>query len=166
MVATISPRLPYSSTLGSGMFRRTLKPFGRPELSRVARPQPLRGWPHIMNAPKVAEYSNLGLKDAIPLGLPALYPTSTHEVVCSLACRRLWRISPPAVTPLLSFLQTSRPFRPVLYCCFHSESLKQPSSLRSLEHRRRCWAIESKVRRSNERALAGNQRSGPVFDQR
>jgi len=55
-VASSSPRLPYSATLGHEIAA------GRNPVGVAPNRRP--------RFPKVAEYSNLGLRDAIPLGLP------------------------------------------------------------------------------------------------
>src|SRR6185436_20469926 len=88
-VAPSSPGLPYSATLGNGaarctVVRRTRNPEGvaatsseRTAPSRHFVPSfhfesrnPFGGWSASGDErPKVAEYGNLGLQDAIPLGL-------------------------------------------------------------------------------------------------
>ena len=71
-IAPHSPRLPYSATLGARY--ATPNPEGVPSALGAARSR-CRNLFEVGTerspSPKVAEYSNLGLEDAIPLGLPA-----------------------------------------------------------------------------------------------
>ena len=80
MVAAIGPRLPYSATLGTRYVSQTPKRFGL-TLDGLQSLNLFEVGLASRMLPKVAEYSNLGLKGAIPLGL-------------------LWQISQRSVTPL------------------------------------------------------------------
>ena len=87
-VASVSPGLPYSATLGDGVAQRGVGRSLQPQTglrtssrhhyaalhrfvndSNRERRNPVGVGANTMSRPKVAEYDNLGLRDAIPLGL-------------------------------------------------------------------------------------------------
>ena len=89
-VASFSPGLPYSATLGDVSAPRTSRfIFNLEEVAACTAPTSRRlaserrnpfgvGKPSRSGRPKVAEYGNLGLWVAIPLGLSLKFPIPAH----------------------------------------------------------------------------------------
>ena len=103
MVAAISPRLPYSATLGTVCFAEPRKGSVGLILDGLQSRNLFEVGFASRMLPKVAEYSNLGLKDAIPLGLPAFTSkldacliSKLDGLLCASYCFVAFRKSPNA----------------------------------------------------------------------